>query len=103
MLPNPQFPTDLVTFPEEILNGKLHFLCTVRNCMTNSCKLYALPCVIIRCSKTLMIAVFLMDILNSSTLFIASCLSLFIASCYISLFVAFRYMKKKTFDTYKKR
>ena len=23
---NPQFPADLVTFPEEILNGKLHFL-----------------------------------------------------------------------------
>ena len=27
---NPQFPTDLVTFIEEILNGKLHFLCSVR-------------------------------------------------------------------------
>ena len=26
MWPNPQFPTDLVTFTEEILNGKLHFL-----------------------------------------------------------------------------
>ena len=26
MLPNPQFPADLVTFTEEILNGKLHFL-----------------------------------------------------------------------------
>ena len=25
MLPNPQFPADLVTFTEEILNGKLHF------------------------------------------------------------------------------
>ena len=24
MLPNPQFPADLVTFTEEILNGKLH-------------------------------------------------------------------------------
>ena len=24
---NPQFPTELVTFIEEILNGKLHFLC----------------------------------------------------------------------------
>ena len=29
MWPNPQFPTDLVTFTEEILNGKLHFLCSV--------------------------------------------------------------------------
>ena len=27
-LPNPQFPEDLVTFTEEILNGKLHFLCS---------------------------------------------------------------------------
>ena len=28
MCPNPQFPVDLVTFTEEILNGKLHFLCS---------------------------------------------------------------------------
>ena len=28
MWPNPQFPSDLVTFTEEILNGKLHFLCS---------------------------------------------------------------------------
>ena len=27
--PNSQFPADLVTFTEEIHNGKLHFLCTV--------------------------------------------------------------------------
>ena len=26
---NPQFPAYLVTFTEEILNGKLHFLCSV--------------------------------------------------------------------------
>ena len=26
MWPNPQFPTDFVTFTKEILNGKLHFL-----------------------------------------------------------------------------
>ena len=26
MWPNPQFSADLVTFSEEILNGKLHFL-----------------------------------------------------------------------------
>ena len=25
-----QFPADLVTFTEEILNGKPHFLCSVR-------------------------------------------------------------------------
>ena len=29
MGPNPQFPVDLVTFNEEILNGKLHCLCSV--------------------------------------------------------------------------
>ena len=48
MLPNPQFPADLVTFTEEILNGKLHFLrndskktyfysfskCSERRCIT---------------------------------------------------------------------
>ena len=28
-VPNPQFPADLVTFTEEILKGKLHFLCGV--------------------------------------------------------------------------
>ena len=27
MSPNPQFSEDLVTFTEEILNGKLHVLC----------------------------------------------------------------------------
>ena len=27
MWPNPQFPADVVTFTEEILDGKLHFLC----------------------------------------------------------------------------
>ena len=28
MWPNPQFSTDLVTITEEILNGKLYFLCS---------------------------------------------------------------------------
>ena len=28
MWPNPQFPVDLVTFTEEILNWKLHFFCS---------------------------------------------------------------------------
>ena len=28
MRPNPQFSVDLVTFTDEILNGKLHFLCS---------------------------------------------------------------------------
>ena len=27
MRPDPQFPADFITFNEEILNGKLHFLC----------------------------------------------------------------------------
>ena len=30
MWPNPQFLADLVTFTEEILNGKLHFLCNAK-------------------------------------------------------------------------
>ena len=30
MWPKMQFPEDLVTFTEEIVNGKLHFLCSVR-------------------------------------------------------------------------
>ena len=30
MSSNPQAAADLVTFTEEILNGKLHFLCSVR-------------------------------------------------------------------------
>ena len=29
MWPNPQETADLVTFTEEIFNGKLHFLCSV--------------------------------------------------------------------------
>ena len=28
MWPNPQFPADLVTFTEEIPNGKFYFLCS---------------------------------------------------------------------------
>ena len=28
---DPQLPADLVTFSEEILNGKLHFLCCTSN------------------------------------------------------------------------
>ena len=31
MWPNPQFPADLVTFTEEILNGKLPFLCSAHS------------------------------------------------------------------------
>ena len=30
MWPNPQETTDLVTFTEEILNGKLYFVCAVQ-------------------------------------------------------------------------
>ena len=29
MRPNPQFPADLVTFSQKILNGKLHFFCSL--------------------------------------------------------------------------
>ena len=31
MGPNPQFTADLVTFTEEMPNGKLHFLCSVKS------------------------------------------------------------------------
>ena len=37
MSPNAQFPADLVTFTEEILNGKLHFLCS--ECCMDKCLL----------------------------------------------------------------
>ena len=30
MRPNPQVPSDLVTFTEEILNEKLHLICSAR-------------------------------------------------------------------------
>ena len=39
MRPNLQFPADLVTFIEEILNGKLHFLCsatTIQNAQSSN-------------------------------------------------------------------
>ena len=32
MLPNPQETADMITFTEEILNKKLHFLCSLRYC-----------------------------------------------------------------------
>ena len=37
MRPNPQKTTDLVTFTEEILNEKLHFLCSVCRLANYSC------------------------------------------------------------------
>ena len=37
MWPNPQLPVDLVTFTEEILHGKLLFLCG-EICAINPCK-----------------------------------------------------------------
>ena len=33
MWPNSQFPADLVTLTEEIVNGKLHFLCSEKPTM----------------------------------------------------------------------
>ena len=33
MSPNPQFPADLVAFTQEILNGKLNFLCSDNYCL----------------------------------------------------------------------
>ena len=40
MWPNPQQTADLVTFTEEILNGKLKFLCS-DNCSVFYCKFRA--------------------------------------------------------------
>ena len=37
MWPNPQLPADLVTFTEEILNGKPHFFSSARNKLKNKC------------------------------------------------------------------
>ena len=34
MWPNPQFSEDFITFTGEILNGKLHFLCSVNRRVT---------------------------------------------------------------------
>ena len=36
MWPNPQIPVDLIAFTEEILNGKLHFLCSDAYYLTQS-------------------------------------------------------------------
>ena len=35
MWPNPRETTDLITFTEEILNEKLHFLCSEYSCLLN--------------------------------------------------------------------
>ena len=37
---NPEFPADLVTFTEEILNGKLHFLCSAMSVMIDYSKTF---------------------------------------------------------------
>ena len=37
MSPNPPFAADLVTFAEEILNGKLHFLSSGKCTLLNQC------------------------------------------------------------------
>ena len=38
---NPQETADLVTFTAEILNEKLHFLCSIPRCICT--KLYSIP------------------------------------------------------------
>ena len=40
--PNPQFPADLITFTEDIHNGKLHFLCSVA-CLKQERSIWAVP------------------------------------------------------------
>ena len=44
MWSNPQFPANLVTFTNEILNGKLHFLCSVRRCLHETWNELRLKC-----------------------------------------------------------
>ena len=47
MWPNPEETSDLVTFTEEIFNGKLNFLCNVRYLIFRdqiSVRVYLLPC-----------------------------------------------------------
>ena len=43
MWPNPQETSDLVTFTEKILNGKLYFLCSEENDMIVICYLEEVP------------------------------------------------------------
>ena len=42
MEPNPEFPADLVTCTEEILNGNLDFLCDEENIKQNQCVVFCL-------------------------------------------------------------
>ena len=42
--PNSQFPADLVTFTEEIFNGKLHFLCNVNVFFLDTEEYYSRRC-----------------------------------------------------------
>ena len=42
MWPNPQKTADLITFTEEILNGKLHFLCSVKSRRVSNFVIYYL-------------------------------------------------------------
>ena len=56
MRPNPHETVDLVTFTEEILNGKLHFLCSVlkvNNKETNNAKKTIVYCLYVRCEEVL--------------------------------------------------
>ena len=43
MWPNPQYPEDLVTFTEEIFNGKLYFLCSDYSCPSNGWLVFDRP------------------------------------------------------------
>ena len=49
MWPNPQFPADFVKFTAEILNGKLHFLCSAILNLSASPYLNGLHTLLIQC------------------------------------------------------
>ena len=53
MWSNPQIPADLVKFTEEIINGKLHFLCSVRFLQVHKYFLQIFKILLLLCSAFL--------------------------------------------------
>ena len=86
MLPNPQFPADLVTFTEEMLNGKLHFSCSVFFPKKNVMPLSLMPLSVANSNESLRENSFLFENLKleKSTL-----------SCHIKRYVIFVYNWEK--------
>ena len=49
MRPNPQFPADLVTLTEEVVYGKLHFLCSAEPTYQRASNTKKIKCNLINC------------------------------------------------------